>query len=183
MAERPFPGIDEGQLLSDEQRSFLAECREMVERFSDRLPDGLHTSARIESFRGDDQLLLEVSDLDSALTIETIASADEVIVAMSEADEWSNHWHFAPHWNDVYGPVPDRSWRSLAVDFVAELLQGEVRVRVTYRGGRPVKVHTEVTTSDGESLTEGTTGALTLNAMRFWAKRRAEDRNVRFGGP
>lgn len=155
----------------------------MFEHLSDRLPAGLRTSARIESCRGNDELLLEVTDLNSGLTIEAIASADEIIIAMSEADAWSDHWHFAPDWNDVYGPGPDRSWRSLAVDFLAELLHGEVRVRVTYRGGCPIKVYTEVTSSDGESLTEGTTGALTLSATKFWAKRRVEDRNVRFGRP
>lgn len=140
----------------------------------------LRTSARLERFRGDDQLLLELSKPGSELTIEVSVSEGEIIVAMGEGEAWNDHWHFAPTWNDVYGNVPDRPWTSLGVDFLAELLAGEVRVRATYRGDHLLKVHSEVIASDGEPLTSGTTGALSPRLLNFRVKRRVEERTVRF---
>lgn len=181
VSEPWFGGITNEAQLSGHQGAFLDECRQMLEYSSDRVPVQLRTSARLESCRGGEQLVLELSEVDGDLIIEAFVSDDEIIMAMSETDAWSDHWHFAPTWNDVYGPLPDRPWRSLAVDFLAELLGAEVRVRATYRGDSPIKVHTEVITSDGESLTDCTTGALTPSVLKFWLKRRVEDRTVRLG--
>lgn len=140
----------------------------------------VRTSARLDEGRRHAQLVLELNHVDREILVEAYTSHDEIIVLMSEADAWSYHWHFAPTWNDVYGSVAGRAWTSLAVDFLAELLHGEVRVRATYGGDHLLKVHAEVVGSDGHCFTAGTTGALTARALNFWAKRRVEERIVRF---
>jgi hypothetical protein len=180
MSEPLFPGLQDEARLSEDQRALIDEFRRMLERFSDSA-SRLRTSARLERFRGADQLLLELRELEGNLEIDVSAAEGEIVIAMGEGEDWNDHWHFAPTWNDVYGNVPDRRWTSLAVDFVAKLLRGEVRVSATYRDDRLLKVHSEVVGSDGEVVTSGTTGALSPRVLNFWAKRRVEERTVRFG--
>ena len=180
MAESLFPGLDE-EVLGLKQRAFFHEVSQMLEHIGvARSEDGVRTSGRLERFRSADQLVLELTASDGELMIEASAGEDEIIIAMSERDAWTSNWHFTPTWNDVYGSVADRAWTSLAVDFLAELLQGEVRVRATYRGDHFLKVHAEVIGSDGEMVTAATTGGLSARALNFRAKRRVEKRTVRF---
>ncbi|MEW6153562.1 MAG: hypothetical protein AB1673_06185 [Actinomycetota bacterium] len=115
----------------------------------------------------------------NAITVEASVSASEIIIDMSQADRWRYHWHFAPTWNDVYGAVPDRSWLSLAVDFVSDLLLGEVRVCSTYRGDDLVKIHVEVISAEGEPIVSGTAGFPTAAGLKFWRERRYEEATVR----
>lgn len=129
MPEPLFPGVGE-ELLGSDQRAFFLEVCQMLEYHGAAGSARVRTSGRLERFRGADQLLLELTESEGALAIEASASEGEIIIAMGDGDAWNSHWHFAPTWNDVFGNVPDRAWTSLAVDFLAELVQGEVRVRV-----------------------------------------------------
>lgn len=153
----------------------------MLDHLGGKLLSRIRTAARLEGARRrSSELVLELKQAEGDLKIEAYASKNEIILAMREADAWSTHWHFAPTWNDVYGDVPDRRWTSLAVDFMAEVLEAEVRVRATYHGNRLQKVATEVVDRDGDCLVSTSTGALTARALNFWAKRRVEERTARF---
>jgi hypothetical protein len=174
-----FAGLPPTTRLSGDQQAFLDEARRMVAHLGEPVSEHVRTSARVERFRGSDQLILALTNPVDAITVEASVSDNEIIIDMSQADSWSYHWHFAPTWNDVYGTVPDRSWLSLAVDFVADLLLGEVRVRSTYRGDDLVKIHAEVISAEGEPIASGTAGFPMAAGPKFWRERRHEEATVR----
>lgn len=174
-----FAGLPPTTQLSSGQEAFLDEARRMVAHLGAPVSQYVRTSARVERFRGSDQLILALTNPVNAITVEASVSANEIIIDMSQADRWSYHWHFAPTWNDVYGAVPDRPWLSLAVDFVSDLLLGEVRVCSTYRGDDLVKIHVEVISAEGEPIVSGTAGFPTAAGLKFWRERRYEEATVR----
>jgi len=173
-----FAGLSPQTQLSGDQRAFLDESRRMVVDLGGTAWRQVHTSSRLERIRWSDQLILALSNSVDDITVEASVGSEEIIVDMSQADRWSYHWHFAPSWNDVYGTIPGRSWISLAVDFVADLLLGEVRVRTTCRGDDLVKIDAEVISDEGEVIASGTAG-FPIAGLKFWLERRHEEATVR----
>lgn len=176
---QPFPlSSDDEARLSDDQFRFLEEIRRMVLVAGQYDAGHYQAIARVERFGRTDLLSVVLGENDSELEIEVSVESSEITIAMNEPD-WGFHWHFTSGWNDVYGEMPDRLWTSLAVDFLAELIHGEVRIRATKRGRRVVRVHAEVTTSDGVQLYSGATGDLGL--LNVFSPRSLIERTIRFG--
>ncbi|HEV2069027.1 MAG TPA: hypothetical protein VGR26_04455 [Acidimicrobiales bacterium] len=118
MSELFFAGVEDEERLSGDQRAFLDEARRMLEHTAETGRPALRTSARLEPSRGADQLLLELSKPGSELTIELSVGEGEIIIVMGEGEAWTDHWHFAPAGNDVYGHVADRGghlWASTSL--------------------------------------------------------------------
>ena len=176
MTEGP-PSFDE-DLLGPDQRAFFVELCRMLELGV--TGSGMRMSRRLEHSRGIHVLIVELTQPAGNVVIEASVAEGEITISVGEGDAWNTHWDFAPTWNDVYGTVPNRVWTTLAVDFIAELLHGEVRVHATYRGNHLVKVYAEVVGSHGDVVTAGTVGSLNPRGLNFLAKRRVEERTVRF---
>lgn len=142
---------------------FLRELEAMLEHVR---PAALDESASSASWDGRVAAvrLAHASEPDWTIWIE--ARHDEVVVGAAEM-----HEHFGAEWSGE----EERPFTGVAVDFVAELLRGEVEIETTYRGRIPAAVrHRHV----GEREELGYTG--TIAALMFWRPRRTEVEVVDF---
>ena len=67
-----------------------------------------------------------------------------------------------------------RPWTAQVVDFVAEILRGEIEVETTYRGRAPLSVEHFSIDATGRRRSLGSTGFLTAARFFFWRSKRTE---------
>ena len=98
-------------------------------------------------------------------------SDDDAIVATGGV-----HEHFAP---DVRADE-ERPWTMEIVDFVAEILRGQIEIDTTFRGRSPIAVSHFRVEDSGERVPFGRTGFLSASRLFFWAPKRVETERVSF---
>lgn len=132
-------------------------------------------------------------DLDRS-TVEFDDGGIDVYLAHRDADEWfidvsmdetnaivftaTAHEHFFP--DDAPSTEPGRPWSSVIVDFVAEILRGEIEVHTTWRGSKPIAVQHFLVEPNGERGSLGTTGYLRLARFMIWREKRATVERISF---
>lgn len=142
---------------------FLSELKEMLEHVR---PAALDEAASSAEVRGEvvEVRLVHAREPDWSIWAE--AEERSIVVGVAEL-----HEHFGPEWSGD----GERAWTTVAVDFVAELLRGEIEIHTTYRGKTPAAVrHRRV----GEADELGYTG--TIAALVFWRPKRTEVEVVDF---
>jgi hypothetical protein len=68
----------------------------------------------------------------------------------------------------------DHPWTTHIVDFVAEILRGEIEVETTYRGSAPISVRHFGVDATGTRRPLGYTGLVTPARLWLWQSKRAE---------
>lgn len=99
------------------------------------------------------------------------AGDDSIVVGIAEM-----HEHFEP-WREEFKDE-ERAWSTQAVDFVAELLRGEIEIHTTYRGNSVAKVNHYRLEPDGSRTSFGVTGFTAAAAV--WRPKRTEVERVSF---
>jgi hypothetical protein len=83
---------------------------------------------------------------------------------------------------DFFGPTTgedqDHPWTTQIVDFVAEILRGEIEVERTYRGRTPIDVRHFSLDATGRRQSLGHTGFLTPARLSLWHSKRTETERV-----
>lgn len=99
------------------------------------------------------------------------AGDDSIVVGIGEM-----HEHFEPWRDELEGE--DRAWSTQAVDFIAELLRGEIEIHTTYRGDSVAKVNHYRREPDGSRTSFGLTGFTAAAAV--WRPKRTEVERVSY---
>ena len=99
-------------------------------------------------------------------------SDDDAIVATGGVHE---HF-FAP--GD--GADEERPWTTEVVDFVAEILRGQIEIETTFRGSGAIAISHFRVEDSGERVSFGRTAFLSPARLCFWAPKRVETERVSF---
>jgi hypothetical protein len=86
------------------------------------------------------------------------------------------HEHFFPS----RGTRDERPWTTQIVDFIAEILRGEIEIETTFRGNTPVLVRHFNRDEEGERNLLGHTGFLVPARLFLWRPRRTETERASF---
>lgn len=143
--------------------AFYSELRRMLEALRPRKLDAERTSVSFDK-RGLEVILANAEDDD--WDIWASVAEDQIIAGAGLA-----HEHFEP------SPAEERAWPSVAVDFIAELLRGEVLITRTYRGNSLISVRHQ----GPEQASPYYTGLLTPARLMFWREKRQQTERVSFG--
>jgi len=117
------------------------------------------------------QLMLVHSGQDG-LAIFVAVGAAEAIVGIGSA-----HEHFVASEDVAEG---DRPWTAQVVDFIAEILRGQIEVETTYRGNSAIAVNHFRMEESGDRVSFGHTGFLTPGRLLFWKPKRVETERASF---
>jgi hypothetical protein len=160
---------DPSAQLSPAARAFLDELRQMLDLVRPRQLDAARTGVEADS-SGIEVRLAHLTKSEWDLW----ASVDErhIIAGASGI-----HEHF-----DRGEDSSDRPWTSQAVDFIAELLRGEIEIQTTYRGKHLLRAEHFLLPREGSHEKEslGVTGLLSPGWLRFWLPKRVEVERVSF---
>jgi hypothetical protein len=72
-------------------------------------------------------------------------------------------------------------WPGEALDFIAELLRGEIELETEYRGDTPIKVRHYLLEPNGQRHDLKMTGLLRPALLMFWKPTRTEITRIDFG--
>jgi hypothetical protein len=116
----------------------------------------------------------------------------ELHLAHTEREDWSiwanvgdrdaiigpswTHEHFSPR----DGANEERPWTTQMVDFIAELLRGQIEVETTFRGNTPVVVRHFNRDEQGQRVLLGHTGFLVPGRLAVWKPKRTVSDRVSF---
>jgi hypothetical protein len=89
---------------------------------------------------------------------------------------WAHEHFSAP----PAGIVEQRPWTTEAVDFIAEILRGEIETETTFRGNTPVAVKHFNRDEHGHRSLLGRTGFLIPSRLFVWRPKRTETEQVSF---
>ena len=143
---------------------FLRELKEMLEQVR---PAALDVERSGVFTRGDDVTELRIAHAREPRW-SIWAELGETSLALGFGDV---HEHIGKEWSGD----GERSWTTVAVDLIADILRGQVEVVTTYRGDAVASV-THRRVGGGKDL--GTTGFLA--ALKVWRPKRTEVERVRF---
>ena len=87
------------------------------------------------------------------------------------------HEHFSPRSG---GGAGERPWTTEIVDFIAELLRGEVEIETTFRGPTPISVEHFNFDDHGARRLLGHTGFLVPARLFLWRPKRTETERLSF---
>jgi hypothetical protein len=154
--------------LSGAPRAFYDELRAML---AEVRPSQLDLAAAAVKFdRGVEVGLKHVSRDDWSVWA-TIGDRDAMV-----GTSWA-HEHFS---SPRLGVVEDRPWTTQMVDFIAEVLRGQVEVETTFRGNTPVAVrHFNLDEHGGRQLLVET-GFLVPGRLALWRPKRTTTERVSF---
>jgi hypothetical protein len=152
--------------LPDAARAFYDELRRMLAAVQPARLDPERTSVRFDS-KGVELELVHADRPDWGIWA-TVGDRD-AIVSTSYA-----HEHFSP------GLAGERPWTTEIVDFIAELLHGEVEIETTFRGSSPIGVNHFNRDADGERQHLGHTGFLVPSRLFVWRPKRTVTERVSF---
>jgi len=97
---------------------------------------------------------------------------DEAIVGTA----WAHEHFSAPS----VGVVEQRAWTTQMVDFIAEILRGEIEIETAFRGDTPVAVKHFNRDEHGHRSLLGRTGFLVPGRLFVWRPKRTETEQVSF---
>jgi hypothetical protein len=150
-------------------RAFYDELRQMLAVVDAPKLSGEKTSVRFDK-NGLDVDLVHLSRDD--LGIWATVGERDAIVGTSYAHE---HF-FAPAERAAGG----RPWTTEIVDFIAEILRGEVEVETKFRGDTPISVEHFNFDETGQRNSLGHTGFLVPGRLMFWRSKRTETQRLSF---
>ncbi|MGZ8650519.1 MAG: hypothetical protein ACXW08_18140 [Solirubrobacteraceae bacterium] len=144
--------------LDGPPRAFYDTLREMLAVVR---PGRLDVAGSVVRF-GEDRVEIGLAhaDRDAWRIGATIGRHDAMVVTDA------THEHFSPAASDEM------------VDFIAELLRGEIEVETTYRGPTPIEVRHFNRGPGGERVLLGHTGLLVPARLFLWRELRAETERV-----
>ena len=150
-------------------RAFYDELLKMLDVVQPARVDVAKSSVRFD----DDgvEVTIAHADRDDWSILATVGD-DDAIVAVSDV-----HEHFSP---PSSGGAEERSWTTQTVDFVAEVLRGEIEIESTFRGGSPAYVRHFNRAENGERNLLGHTGVLHPGRLLVWRPKRTETIRVSF---
>lgn len=154
--------------LSGPPRTFYDELRGML---AEVRPSQLDLGAAVVTFdRGLEVELKHASRRDWIIWA-TIGDRDAIV-----GTNWA-HEHFFPPGRGV---AEDRPWTTQMVDFVAEVLRGEVEVETTFRGSTPVGVRHYNRGQHGSRQLLVKTGFLVPGRLALWRPKHTTTERVSF---
>jgi hypothetical protein len=155
--------------LPDAPRAFYRELQHMLEVVRPARLDWDETTVQFN--RRGVEVQLKHADNNDWTIWAGVADRDAI------AGTAGMHEHFfAPD----AGETEERPWTTEIVDFVAEILRGEVKVETTYRGGRPIAVRHFNLDENGQRSPLGYTGFLTPARFMFWREKHMETERKSF---
>lgn len=158
---------DPPETLGAAPRAFYDELRRMLAVVQPTQLDSRRTSVRFD--RHGIEIDLVHATRDDATIWATVGDED-AIVATGSAHE---HF-FAPD----PGEEEDRRWTTEIVDFIAEILRGEIEVETTLRGNTPLSVRHFHIDERGERRPLGYTGFLVPARLLVWRPKRTETERI-----
>lgn len=82
---------------------------------------------------------------------------------------------------DIETEEDGRPWPLIAVDFIAEILRGDIEVETEYRGRAVLRARHSLIESDGSRKELCTTGLIRPALLMFWKSKRTEVARISFG--
>ncbi len=151
--------------LSGAPRAFYDELRAML---AEVRPSQLDLAAAVVKFDRGVEVGLMHASRDEWSVWATIGDRDAMV-----GTGWV-HEHFSP------GVDEDRPWTTQMVDFIAEILRGEVEVETTFRGKTAVAVRHFNRDEHGERQLLVQTGFLVPGRLAVWRPKRTTTERVSF---
>jgi hypothetical protein len=162
-----LPGPPPG--LGGAPRAFYEELLRMLAAVRPARLDPRQSRATFEG-RGV-EVLLAHAERDEWIVWASVGERDAIAGA-----GWAHEHFFAPEPGEVNG----RPWTTEIVDFVAELLRGEIEIRTTYRGDSPIAVSHWNHDDRGEPGLVWKTTFLTPARLLVWRPKRTEAERLSF---
>jgi hypothetical protein len=151
--------------LAPAPRQFYEELRRMLDAIRPRDLGG----AAVSFHKGGVDLELRHAT-ESEWTISAMVDSDGAMVGVGPIA----HEHIE---TDEDG----RPWPLIAVDFVAEILRGEIEFETEYRGRAVLTARHSLIESDGSRRDLCTTGLIRPALLMFWKPKRTEVARISFG--
>jgi hypothetical protein len=155
--------------LAGAPRAFYDELGEMLSVVQ---PTKIDLSKSPVKFGKDGvEVTLTHQDRDDCVIWATIGETDAIV-----GTSWA-HEHFSP---SSPGVAEERPWTTQMVDFVAEIVRGEIEIETTFRGNTPVSVEHFNHDENGERQSLGYTGFLTPGRLLFWRPKHRKSERLSF---
>jgi hypothetical protein len=155
--------------LTGAPRAFYEELREMLSVVRLTQVDTQKSSVEFDD-DGVDIALVHSERADWGVWA-TVGESDAIV-----GTGWA-HEHFFP---PSPGVAEERPWTTQMVDFIAEILRGEIEVVTTFRGNKPVAVQHFNLDENGARQPLGRTGFLTPGRLLVWRPKRTETERMSF---
>jgi hypothetical protein len=149
-------------------RAFYDELREMLAAVAPTQVDDSKSSVRFDDIGV--ELELAHAERSDWCIWATVGDRDAIA-----GTNWA-HEHFFPS----QGTPDDGAWTTQIVDFIAEILRGEIEIEKTFRGDTLLSVRHFNRDDDGERNLLGLTGFLFPGRLLVWKRKRTETEHASF---
>ena len=154
---------DPPESLKPAPRSFYDELQRMLDRVQPAHVDPRRSSVKFDK-SGVEVELVHLNRKDWMICA-TVGDRDAIVGTLGA------HEHF---FGPSEGEGEGRPWTTQIVDFVAEILRGEIEVDTAYRGRSPISVRHFRLDARGKRHSLGYTGFLTPARLCLWQSKRTE---------
>ena len=154
---------DPPESLNPASRRFYDELRLMLDAVKPTKLDPIRSAAKFDH-GGVDVELVHVAHKDWSVWV-TVGDRDAIVGTLGAHEHF-----FAPSSEER----EERPWTTQVVDFIAEILRGEIAVQTTYRGRAPISVEHFNLDADGKQHPLGYTGFLTPARLLLWRPKRIQ---------
>ncbi len=154
---------DPPQSLKPAPRSFYDELRRMLDTVQPTQVDPHRSSVKFDK-SGVEVELAHIDRKDWTIWA-TVGERDAIVGTLGAHEHF-----FAPSDEEP----DDHRWTTEIVDFVAEILRGQIEVETTYRGRAPISVRHFNLDASGKRHPLGYTGFLTPARLFLWQSKRSE---------
>jgi hypothetical protein len=161
---------DPAESLKPAPRRFYDELRRMLDALDPSQVDPQRSSVTFDK-GGVEVELAHVHRKDWTIWM-TVGDRDALVGVLGA------HEHF---FSPSASEQAERPWTTEIVDFVAEILRGEIEVQTTYRGSKPISVQHFNLDADGKRQSLGYTGFLTPARLLLWRPKRTESETASWG--
>ena len=158
---------DPPESIGSAPRRFYDELRQMLDSVRPTQVDPERTSVTFDG-RGVEVKFVHLDRHDWSISA-TVGERDAIVATLGA------HEHF---FASTDGEDEERPWTTQVVDFVAEILRGEIEVETTYRGHSPIAVQHFGIDATGQRRSLGYTGVLTPARLFLWRSKRSESRSA-----
>ena len=155
--------------LAGPARAFYEELLRMLEAVRPARIDVVRSSVAFAG--GEVEVVLAHAEREDWAAWASVGGDDAIAGA-----GWAHEHFFAPEPGEANG----RPWTTEIVDFVAEVLRGQVEIRTTYRGDTPIAVSHWSLDERGEPGLVWKTAFLTPARLLVWRPKRSELERLSF---
>jgi hypothetical protein len=160
---------DPPESLAGPPRAFYDEMRRMLADVKPGRVDPSTSAARFDR-KGVEVELVHADRHDWTIWA-TVGDRDGIV-----STSYAHEHFFAP----AEGEAEERSWTTQMVDFIAEILRGEIEVETDFRGNSLLAVRHFNLNERGERSPLGYTGFLVPARLLFWRPKRTETERLSF---